>query len=368
MNELRTQTQLDSAELNIRGMDPGLVEQVKIAAVRRGGRAALRSWVTEALARALRLEQEPAQRPRLFLCARCVDVNRKRAADFPGGQPHAPIAPLEGESGVRTGIPGSAAPASIAKLLERVRSNSEITNEPGANSNAATPGAAAPLPRAADVPSAGNTENQQPTSSSLPSHRAVEVTARLWVGTDQDYEGLEAAIRQNDQPDAWSFLSAAKEPWHRRMVGYQTSSAPEGDERLFAIRRGIPEFTSSHMALNLIDVRELGPGGAHYIPEAVLTAGIDFLTQELAAGKNVLVHAGSGMSRAPLVAMAWMRRQGLLPQPWGEAQEAFRVLYPRFTPGAGVRRYLELAAGADVSALPPATQLHHSNGPSQGGL
>lgn len=333
---MRQQVQSESAELNIRGMDPNLVEQVKIAALRRGGRAALRNWVTQALARALRQEAEPRKAPRIFLCAHCVAENRKRTESFQIAPLHNPttVASEGDRAGADLPRRSVSAPASIAKLLEKVRAN-----EPGPAPIISAPGAEnsqGPLPGAAEsIPAAGQTA-VVPQPPSLPKHRALEVAPGVWVGSDEDYEG----IRSEDREQLWSALHAAKEPWHREMVGYKTQSAPECEERLVA-RRG------NEMALNLIDVRMLGPGAAHYVPEAVIRAGMDFVDEQLAQGRRVIIHAASGKSRAAAIALLWMQRRGLLPPDMTAAMEKFRRIYPRFEPGAGIRRYLE-SKSADV--------------------
>lgn len=162
---------------------------------------------------------------------------------------------------------------------------------------------------------------------------AVEVAPGLWVGQDSDFNEL----MLGSHPEilaGWSVVSAAKEPWHRGMVGYKTRSAPEGAERLWA-RRG------NHLALNLIDVRELGPGGECYVPDSVVETALAFIDERLDAGDRVLVHAGTGKSRAPLLAYLYLLRKGALPSL--AAEPAFRERYPRWLPSAGIEKYLSMA-------------------------
>jgi hypothetical protein len=156
------------------------------------------------------------------------------------------------------------------------------------------------------------------------SFRPVEVAERLFVGSDGCVWPGSAG---------YSKLSAAKEPWHREMVSYQTKSAPEGPERLFA-RRG------NHLALNLIDVRALGPGDQFYVPTEVITAALGFIDERLAAGDSVLIHAGDGKSSAPGIAFAYMRKHGMLPARYEDARHAFKEKYADFEPNAGMSSFL----------------------------
>jgi len=309
----------ESADLNIRGMDPLVVEQVRIAAARRGGRAALRNWVTQALVRVLRMETDAGPQPRLFLCASCVAKNlarNKLLHPGPAGSSTMPRPRQDGEGG----CPDPAAPSSssLARLLQKIEQAA-----PAEDSSLVAPSA-----------DAAKATEPLPESAALPCLTAVEVATGLWVGADGDY----GAMRERE---GWSYLHAAKEPWHREMVGYLTKSAPEGPERLFARRE-------NRMALNLIDVRKLGPGGETYTPAEVIRAGLSFLAERLYAGERVLVHSNHGHSRAPGLALLYLQQSGALPADYEAAAAAFRRLYPAFEPHIGIETYLR-GRGADVS-------------------
>ena len=144
----------------------------------------------------------------------------------------------------------------------------------------------------------------------------VEVTPGLFVCGDDE---------------AAPFIRGKDYPWHRQMVGYKTKSAPEGPERLFA-RRG------NHMALNLIDVRQLGPGGHAYAPAEVFRVAFEFISERMASGDHVLVHCNKGESRSPTIALLWMLQNDLLspdaPLPM------FEQLYRNFLPSEGMKAYI----------------------------
>jgi predicted protein tyrosine phosphatase len=146
----------------------------------------------------------------------------------------------------------------------------------------------------------------------------IEVYRRLWVGD----EGDEAKVRY--KPDWW-VLHAAKEPYHRRFVGYTSVGAdPDGEEYLFA-RRGVK------LALNLVDARDI-----KYIPDAVLDAGLAFIDEAMATAAHVLVHCNKGESRGPSLALLWLHKQGLV-----TSIREFQRLYPRYIPGKGMKEAVE---------------------------
>jgi protein-tyrosine phosphatase len=171
-----------------------------------------------------------------------------------------------------------------------------------------------------------------------------EVSPGLWVGSDTQMESVEA-IEQDaqtwDTRTGMSVLSAARDPWHRNMLGYRTKSAPEGLERLVA-RRG------NHMALNLIDVRQLGPGGHHYVPDEVIEAGLKFISERLATGDQVIVHCNQGKSRAPTLALLWMLREGLISE--DAPLPSFEQLYKNYLPSAGMKEYLRQKLSVEFAA------------------
>jgi hypothetical protein len=310
-------TERDNSELNVRGMDAELVQQVKIAALRRGGKAPLRRWVSQALAQALRNEAS-GPRPRLKLCAGCVRANEELAKRVkpPMMGPAGSISPTHAPS--ERAYPDQAGALSpFADLIGK------IDDDPGAD---------LPLAPSQEAAAESTDGTESPAALQPPtiSRYGIEVAPGLWIGGDADYERWE----NSRHLASWSVLQAAKEPWHRLMVGYETKSAPECAERLFARRE-------NRMALNLIDVRKLGPGGTAYVPAEVVSAALNFIDERLMAGDGVLVHSSHGKSRAPGLAFLYMRRHGLLPFQFEAAMELFRKKYPDFEPGAGMLATLE---------------------------
>ena len=146
----------------------------------------------------------------------------------------------------------------------------------------------------------------------------IEVHSRLWVGD----EGDEIKVRY--KPDWW-VLHAAKEPYHRRFLGYTSRGADQDNPEYLFARRGVK------LALNLVDARD-----ASYIPDEVIEAGLAFIDEALATAAHVLVHCNKGESRAPSLALLWLHRNGLV-----NSIAEFQRLYPRYIPGKGMKEVVE---------------------------
>lgn len=143
----------------------------------------------------------------------------------------------------------------------------------------------------------------------------IEVHPNLYVGNESDFRRVQ---------DGWSYLHAAREPFHRSMVGYSGGAAPKGDQYLGA-RRG------NRMALNLLDAAK-----PEYIPDELLDAALAFMDERIAAGDKLLVHCNQGGSRGPSLALIWMHRKGELPVNPVAALRDFTAKYPAYKPGPGM--------------------------------
>ncbi len=149
-----------------------------------------------------------------------------------------------------------------------------------------------------------------------------EVHPNLWVGNAED----EAAVRDN--PD-WYVISAAKDPWHRKALGYTGRSAPKDDNEYFYAYR------PRRLILNLVDAPD-----AAYIPEHVIHLAIGEIIQMVDHTK-VLIHCNQGQSRSPTIAMLFLRERtdlfdGL---DFDMATEKFKSIYPAFEPSKGMADY-----------------------------
>jgi hypothetical protein len=338
------------ANLNIRNVPDDLYKRIRLAAAGGGERipkGALEKLVIRGLRRLVDDPRPGAGLPKLKLCAGCVAKNMALVAtpgprvvpqsvydvapafvdtSQPEPEPADIFSHLLDDAGAVAGFLGSQLPAD--ELFHR-QSESAVNTDP-----------APPRSQGVEVitqdPALDPQTSHFSTGNEAPEMPGVEVTPGLFVCGDDEAAPF---IRGKDFPrfcldPAWagiSVLSAAKDPWHRQMVGYKTKSAPEGPERLFA-RRG------NHMALNLIDVRQLGPGGHAYAPAEVFRVAFEFISERMASGDHVLVHCNKGESRSPTIALLWMLQNDLLspdaPLPM------FEQLYRNFLPSEGMKAYI----------------------------
>lgn len=151
----------------------------------------------------------------------------------------------------------------------------------------------------------------------------IEVAPNLFVGSQDD----EAQVRGLD---GWYIISAAKEPYHRAALGYTGRAAPMNQPGYLMVRQ------SDRLILNLVDVDDPA-----YIHDLIIdTALIDIYTH-LDLGKKVLVHCNQGQSRAPTIALLYLRKfthdfDGL---DYAAAVEKFKTIYPPYAPARGMAEY-----------------------------
>lgn len=336
------------AQINLRNIPDDLYARVRLAAANGGAKipkGGLDRFVLKALRRAVEDPQPGAGLPKLKLCAKCVSanlalVNQPKPTVVPPGKYDAapvaidttPKAKVDLFANVDLGedaAAGMLADTGAQKFTPPSKIYTPVKILAPLSPHQVQPDVTiAVIGEYADRLRMGNPE------LILMDCGATEVTLGLWVGSDHARQKLEEPITHTDRKRI-ALLAAAKDPWHRQMLGYKTKSAPEGEERLVA-RRGM------EMALNLIDVRELGPGGEHYVPEAVVTAACAFIKENIDAGNLVLVHAHDGRSAAPGIALVYMMRQDLISR--DAPIPAFEQIYPVLELNPGMRKFIESEA------------------------
>ena len=141
----------------------------------------------------------------------------------------------------------------------------------------------------------------------------------LFIGDDSD--DVEAQKR------GYAILVCAKDgPYgHRAALGYKERGAPKDDNYYHATR-------GKRMVLNLLDV-----DNPDFIPEQVIFPALKWINNHLKAGDKVLVHCNAGRSRGPTIAMLFLRTIGELPSGFVTSEKVFRALYPKYSPGKGMR-------------------------------
>lgn len=158
----------------------------------------------------------------------------------------------------------------------------------------------------------------------------IEVYPNLYVGNQDDYEGLP------DKKD-WAILHACKEPYHRKALGYTSQGAPkDSPEYLWALR-------GNELSLNLVDAKDPA-----YIPKEVMDRGVQFIAENIARRK-VLVHCNRGESRGPSIALLYLRRNtNKFSGVYEDEKKKFSEVYSEYNPGIGVESFVRSNWGNGV--------------------
>lgn len=153
-----------------------------------------------------------------------------------------------------------------------------------------------------------------------------EVFPNLYVGNQISYET--GSFNQ----DEWSFCLAAKEPWHRRELGYTGRAAPKNHPEYLFARRG------NRLILNLVDAPS-----AEFFDKRIIDVALDFIEEQLKIGRKVLIACNQGESRSPSIALLYTVSRGLkLKNVTLEQYEVeFAKKYPAYNPGTGIRGFLQ---------------------------
>lgn len=162
----------------------------------------------------------------------------------------------------------------------------------------------------------------------------IQVFPDLFVGAAPDL--IHADNGSGGIATGWFVISAARDPWHREALGYTTRGAPKGDAEYLMARR------ERRLILNLFDADDPA-----FISEDIMGAAIEAIDSALDAGDKVLIHCNQGQSRAPGIALLWMRwgREPILRAAYSrlsveDAIEAFGEVCPAFAPAGGITGYL----------------------------
>lgn len=160
----------------------------------------------------------------------------------------------------------------------------------------------------------------------------IEIFPGLHVGAASDL--LFADDGNGGVKPGWFIVSAARDPWHRDALGYTGRGAPKDDPEYLIAER------ESRLILNLID----GPDPA-YVRDEIIVKACDAIDSALANGDKVLLHCNLGMSRAPTIALLWLRfhceatRPFLRMLSFDQALEAMKERYPGYDPAGGMLGY-----------------------------
>ena len=154
-----------------------------------------------------------------------------------------------------------------------------------------------------------------------------KIANNLYVGNQQDYEN-------KFFDETFSFLLAAKEPFHRQALNYTGRAASkEHPEYLWGYRdRG------TKLILNMVDANS-----SLFFDKGMIDEALNFIEEELFKGKNVLICCNAGQSRSASIGLLFLIRQGYIN---GETLEDCEVeylrIYPEYNPGKGIREFAKM--------------------------
>lgn len=151
----------------------------------------------------------------------------------------------------------------------------------------------------------------------------TEIMPNLFVGTLDDYETIK------DDEDFYSVI-AAKEPMHRRAVGYSgRSCGKDHPEYLFAERERC-------LICNLVDVEN-----PEWISPIIISRAIEFTENAIdELNRQVLICCNQGHSRSAVIGLLYMKHKGFFKDlAFEEAEQQFLRLYPDYAPAGGMRGF-----------------------------
>ena len=153
----------------------------------------------------------------------------------------------------------------------------------------------------------------------------ISVYPNLYVGTDDDFEKVVRDMK------GWAVVHADREPYHRRLLGYDTEHPPMNHPEFFAALR------NDRLFLNLND-----PEDTENLPKIILDTALNFIHLSLLGGKRVLVNSSNGINAAPVLALLYIasysdRFSGLI---LADAESVYRKIYTAYKPNLTTRRFL----------------------------
>lgn len=154
----------------------------------------------------------------------------------------------------------------------------------------------------------------------------IEVFPNLFVGSGNDL--IHADNGDGTIKPGWFVISAAKDPYHRELLGYTGRGAPKDHpEYLLASR-------TRRLFCNLVDAEDPA-----YIRDEIVSTVIVSIDDALGLGHKVLVHCNKGQSRAPVLAMLYLRQRCHVATDYDDTARWFRAIYPDFEPAKGMEGY-----------------------------
>lgn len=150
----------------------------------------------------------------------------------------------------------------------------------------------------------------------------LEVANKIYVGDGNSYEYDLINYK------GWAIVHAAKNPWHRRAVGYTGRGCPKDHpEYLYAVR-------GNELSLNMVDVDNPG-----YFHKDMINFALGFMLSH--NQERLLIHCNLGCSRSAGLAILLLAIIGELPKTsFAGAEKRFKEKYPPCDIRLGFRTHL----------------------------
>lgn len=140
---------------------------------------------------------------------------------------------------------------------------------------------------------------------------------RLFVGNQDDLFEID---------ETFNVVHAAKEPFHRKLVGFSGSKCPPNKYFYEEGRR---------CSLCIIDFPKKFQW--EWFPVEMLKATMKFIDNSLAQGNKVFIHCNQGLSRAPSIAFMYMVSRKLIDTiSFEDDLRSFVDLYPKYNPAEAI--------------------------------
>ena len=147
---------------------------------------------------------------------------------------------------------------------------------------------------------------------------------KLFVGNQADYEN-------GNFNDEWAFCLAAKEPFHRSVIGYTGRACDKSHPEYLMALRG------NRLILNLVDAPK-----AEFFDKGIIDAALAFIDARLNAGFRVLIVCNKGESRSPSICLLYLiKHRFIIGETLEDCEAEFMKVYPEYMPGAGMRGFVK---------------------------
>lgn len=124
----------------------------------------------------------------------------------------------------------------------------------------------------------------------------------------------------------FNIVHAAKDPFHKNLVGYLGTKCPP--DKYF-------HEEENRVSLCIIDFPKSFQW--EWFPEDMLKATMEFIDKSFKEGKKVFIHCNQGLSRAPSIAFMYLVSRGLMKEDTLESNlNYFYELYPEYNPAAAI--------------------------------